>query len=114
MIRSIRTDSGIRYGFFCDECDAEIIETGVATRDSDDPRAPVVFLHKGTCDGGRAERVGSHGWDDIDVLLVRLEANFGSDREEALKSAAVLSSDELGQDQARSPRPPSGAMGTRP
>jgi hypothetical protein len=113
MLRFIRTDSGVRCGFFCDECDAEIVETGIATRDSDDPRAPIVFLHKGTCDELRADRVGSFGWEDIDVLLVRLEANFGSDREGALKSAAILSSDELGQDQARSPSAPSGAIGTR-
>lgn len=113
MLRFISTDGGVRCGFFCDECDAEIVETGVATRDSDDPRAPIIFLHMGVCDERHVARVGSHGWEDIDVLLVRLEGNFGSDRKEALKRAAILASDELGQDKARSPHASSGAFGAR-
>jgi len=114
MLMWVETETGVRCGVFCDECGAEIVGRGIATSDDGDlARAPLIFLHYGICSDRREARVGSQGWEDIDVFLLMLGSNFRVNWEEASERAALLTNDETGPDTEQGPRAPAGSVGTR-
>lgn len=121
-LKIVQLEFGVRFGVFCDECQAEIVETGIATthdplgRDPL-PRSDVVFLHKGQCDEQHETRVGgTHGWEELDSFIVKVGNGFGVDWKKTFRDVSLAASageSNLGPDVEPGPRAPAGSIGTR-
>jgi hypothetical protein len=113
MIRWVSTETGTRYGFFCDYCKAEIVRDGIAASYGEGYSGEMVYLHKGTC-GDEFERDHGawNGWNPLPDFLIFLKNAAELDLESASESALALGNPRS-RDLEPTRLPASGATGYR-